>query len=65
MKKLFFAGLLFFTVSCGGSGEHSDTSANSDNDTTPVKGNSAGSNTIEMDTLHMDTSSQHSTGSGH
>lgn len=63
MRKIFFAGLSFFIVSCS-SGENSNTPASSENNT-PVKGNSAGSNTIEMDTLHMDTSSQNQTGSGH
>lgn len=56
MNKLFFAALLFFTVSCRW-GEHSNNPSNTENKP-PEKGNSAGSNTIEMDTLHMDTSSQ-------
>lgn len=55
MRKLFLAGILFFAISCG-SGENSNTS--SDRATTTNEGNSAGSNTIVMDTLHMDTSSQ-------
>lgn len=64
MNKLFFAALLFFTVSCR-SEENSNNPSNSENNTSN-KGNSAGSNTIEMDTLHMDTSSQKSaTGNGH
>ncbi len=58
MRKLFLAGILFFTISCGSgkSGESSDTQSNNGN--TANEGNSAGSNTIQMDTLHMDTSSE-------
>lgn len=62
MKKLFFAALLFFTVSCG-TGEHSNNPSNTENNK-PGKGNSAGSNTIEMDTMHMDTSIQKSATGG-
>lgn len=55
MRKLLWAGVLFFAISCG-CGENSNTSTKSEKPAD--KGNSAGSNTIEMDTLHMDTSSQ-------
>ena len=61
MKVLFFAGLLFSAIACG-SPENSNTPKNNENNT-PNKGNSAGSNIIEMDTMHMDTSLQEPTGS--
>lgn len=54
MRKFLLAGVLFFTISCGS--KDSDTSSASEISTN--KGNSSGSNTIEMDTLHTDTSSQ-------
>ena len=57
MRILFFAGILFFAIACG-SGENSNTPLNNENNNTPNKGNSAGSNIIEMDTMHMDTSIQ-------
>ncbi len=52
MKKIFYTSLLFFAISCnsGGNTNNFSDSANA------IKGNSPGSNIIEMDTLHMDTS---------
>ena len=62
MKKLLVAGV-FFTVSCGSGG---NTNASSDNaDTSVKKGNSAGSNIVEMDTLHMDTGTHKTNDSAH
>ena len=61
MRILFFAGILFSAIACG-SPENSNIHKNNENNT-PNKGNSAGSNIIEMDTMHMDTSLQESTDS--
>jgi hypothetical protein len=54
MKKMFYPALLLFAflfTSCGNKNNSSNTTENA-----PAKGNSAGSNIIEMDTMHMDTS---------
>jgi len=56
MRKVLFVSLIFSAVACS-SGGNTETSQNGA-DTTTIQGNSAGSNIIEMDTLHMDTSSQ-------
>lgn len=54
MKKIFYTGILLFAIACNSGG---NTNNATDNATTnSVKGNSAGSNVIEMDTLRMDTS---------
>lgn len=54
MKKIFYGGILLFAFACnsGGNTNNATDSATSNS----VNGNSAGSNVIEMDTLHMDTS---------
>lgn len=57
MKNLFYASLLLFIVSCGSAGNKSDSLDSSEN-RNATKGNSAGSNVIKMDTMHMDTSGQ-------
>ena len=56
MKKLLVAGLLFFTVSCG-SEENTNNSSDSAN-MTIKKGNTTGSNMVEMDTVRTDTANR-------
>lgn len=56
MKKIFYVGVLFLAASCSSGGNadnHSDSAT-----TNMEKGNSPGSNIIQMDTMHMDTSGQ-------
>ena len=57
MKNFFYTTMLFFIVSCGSTETKSDSLDSSEN-RNATKGNSAGSNVIEMDTMHMDTSGQ-------
>ena len=54
--KNFIAGLLLliFTVSCN-SGENSGNSSNGVN---PAKGNSTGSNIVELDTSNLDSTAR-------
>jgi hypothetical protein len=53
MKKILCITILFSAAACG-SGKSSDNSSDTAT-TNSVKGNSPGSNVIEMDTMHMDT----------
>lgn len=54
MRKLFLASALFFCISCGSKGDINTSSDSANIETN--KGNAAGSNIVEMDTLRMDTS---------
>ncbi len=54
MKKIFYTSILFSAVACSSGGNTNNTSDSAN--TNSIKGNSAGSNIIEIDTLHMDTS---------
>ena len=62
MKKLLVASI-FFIVSCGSGGNTNTSSDAADN--IVKKGNSAGSNTVEMDTMHIDTSTHKTADSAH
>lgn len=63
MKKLILAAMLFFIASCG-SGNSSGSAA--DKAKTPaIKGNSTGSNIVEMDTMRMDTGYRKTQGNNH
>lgn len=57
MIKNFYGTLLFlaiFSFSCGNKNQSSNNADNANG----VKGNSPGSNLIEMDTMRMDTAAQ-------
>lgn len=53
MKRIFYTCTLFFAVSCSSGGDTNNFADSAKNSS--VKGNSPGSNLIEMDTMRTDT----------